>query len=78
MLRTALPRATLVYCGSTCFPEELWLGICRRVDRELPGLRSMIAPRPLPDGFQGGLCEVGRFPGQATWMDEIDVFALGR
>lgn len=77
-LTASLPDATLVYCGSTCFPAELWACLCRRVDRELPHLRSLIAPRPLPEDFQGRLREVGRFPGSATWMDEIDVYALGR
>ncbi len=63
---TDLVRATIVYAGSTCYPDPLLDALAERA-AAAPHLRALVSARPLPWPHDPRLEEVGRIRLPMSW-----------
>ncbi|MGA0058259.1 MAG: hypothetical protein ACO3RU_01585 [Planctomycetota bacterium] len=64
---TDVRALTVVYVAATSFPAPLWSDTCRRLAEEAPGLRRLVATRPLPAPWDRHFPLVGELELDMTW-----------
>jgi riboflavin synthase len=72
-----LPDATVVYAGSTSYPDPLLAALAERA-RSAPRLRALISTRPLPDPTESRYRERARFKSPMSWSSHERLFVYER
>lgn len=71
---TDLHDATLIYVGSTCFPDALLAAAARRIaEGHAPRLRAFLSTRALPAPWNLRLPQRGELDLPATWSPKVRV-----
>jgi hypothetical protein len=74
LLQTDLGDATVLYAGSTSFPDPLLAGLARRALQDAPRLRFLVSTRPLPSPWDARLRERGRLKATTTWTPHARLY----